>query len=126
MVFAKKPITVRKGERTKILSRFSNSLDMTYRFRAEPVSPADTLSGTVEVKGSNWIFSKPPVSQPLARENEVSKGMWDTFYSVYVEPDCEVAISWDTSSLGKSTKLIVAISLVVTAALFVIIFGVLR
>ena len=126
MVFAKKPTTLLKGERTKVLSRFSNSLDMTYRFRAEPVSAADTVSGTVEVKGSNWIFSKPPVSQPLARENEVSKGMWDTFYSVYVVPDCDVSITWDASSLGSSTKLIIAISLVVTAALFVIIFGMLR
>lgn len=125
-MFAKKPSVVRRGERTKVLSKFSNSLDMTYRFQAEPVAPADNLSGTVEVSGSNWIFSKPSTSQPLARQNEVHKGIWDTFYSVYVEPDCDVTITWDSSSLGGSTKLIVLISLVVTAALFVFIFGMLR
>lgn len=126
MLFAKKPTVVRKDERTKILSKFSNSLDMTYRFRAEPVSPAESVSGTVEVKGSNWLFPKPPKSQPLARDNEVRKGIWDTLYSVHVEPDCDVTITWDASSLGGSTKLIVAIALVVTAALFVFIFTTLR
>ncbi len=126
MLFAKKPRVVRQGERTKILSKFSNSLDMTYRFRAEPVSPTDRLSGTVDVKGSNWILPKPAVAQPLTHENEVHKGMWDTFYSVYVEPDCDVTITWDASSLGGNTRLIILIALVVAAALSVITFSMLR
>lgn len=113
-------ITIAKGERKKILSRFSNSLQMTYRFEAEPVHAGDALSGTVEVKGSKWIFSKPPVTQALARENAVEKGIWDTFYSVHVTPGCDVTITLSRKSLGPTSRKLIPVALGVAAVASVI------
>lgn len=124
MLFPKKPQTVRKGERAQVLYRFSNSLDMTYRFTAEPANPGDEVGGTVEVRGSRWIFSKSPVTQPLERDNAVHKGMWDTFYAVHVEPDCDVTIIWERSSLGGATTLIFLVSLIIGIALVSVLFSI--
>ena len=115
-----KSIDVRAGERTRIIRRFSNSLNVTYRFRAEPLEEGDAVSGTVEVAGSNWIFPKAPTTLALKAENSVAKGMWDTFYSVYVTPDCDVRITFDKSSLGRSMLLLALVALVAFAAASII------
>ncbi len=111
-----KTIDVRAGERTRIIRRFSNSLNVTYPFSAEPLEPSDAVSGTIEVAGSNWIFPKAPMTSALRAENSVAKGMWDTFYSVYVTPDCDVRITFDKSSLGHSVLLLALVALVAVAA----------
>ena len=88
-----KTIEVKAGMRQRIIYRFSNSLKTTYHFTANPLSPEQNLSGTIEVSGSRWIFPKQPLTQNLQPQNTVNKGMWDTFYSVYVMPDCDVNIT---------------------------------
>jgi len=93
-------IAIKAGERQRIIRKFSGSIVATYQFSAEPVNSTDTLSGTVEVKGSRWLFSKPVETQSLQRQNSVHKGMWDTFYSVYVVPDVDVDISFAGSHLA--------------------------
>lgn len=125
-MFTRKPVTVRAGERTKIMTKNFSSLDMTYRFRADPVDAAAEVSGTVEMKGSNWVFPKPFASQPLKRDNKVHKGIWDTFYSVYVIPDCDVTITRMASSFGHLARLVTAVSLVIAVALIVVIFTLFR
>ncbi|MBL4875627.1 MAG: hypothetical protein JKY10_03915 [Cohaesibacteraceae bacterium] len=45
-----------KGERKRVLRRFSNSMQMTYHFTVNPINSSDLLTGQVEVSGSNWIF----------------------------------------------------------------------
>ncbi len=122
VLFRAKPKTALKGERTKILSSFSNSLDMTYRFRVEPRTPGERISGTVEIRGSNWLFPKSPLTQPLQQNCEVHKGVWDTLYSVYVEPNVDVTVTRTGTSIGHQARLLVLISLVIAAALIVMIF----
>ena len=87
-----KTIKIRSGEKKRIIRQFSNSLQQTYSFSAKPVDPDAAISGVVEVQGSNWLFPKPPLKLELKRENLVEKGMWDTFYSVYVIPNNDVEI----------------------------------
>ncbi len=86
-------ITARAGERTRIIRRISNSVPASYRFLAEPLDAGKDVSGTVEVKGSAWLFPKAAARQKLQRENSVEKGAWDTLYSVYVIPDADVKIT---------------------------------
>lgn len=100
--------------RKRIISRFSSSIQATYRFSVEPSVPGADVSGIVEVKGSNWIFPKPAVQQALARDNSVDKGMWDTFYSVTVIPDCDIRINLEGSSSSK-IWLYIAIALLIIA-----------
>jgi len=88
-----KTIKIRSGERKRIIRQFSNSLQQTYSFSAKPVEPDTAISGIVEVQGSKWLFPKPPLKLDLKRENLVEKGMWDTFYSVYVIPGTDVEIA---------------------------------
>ncbi len=118
-------LEIRKGEKTRVIRRFCNSLPMTFQFRAEPVSGSDNLSGIVQIDGSSWIFSKDPVEQALKVENSVSKTIWDTFYSVYVIPDCDVRITLEQSRFtGVFPILILAI--LITAVAFVIMMATLR
>ncbi len=109
-----KTIEIRKGERVRVIRRFSNSLRMTYRFTAEPVSAGDTLSGAVEIAGSNWVFPKAATRQQLKPDNIVEKNAWDTFYSVYVTPDCPVRIEIEQSRVANLLPVLL-IALVIAA-----------
>ncbi len=124
MLFRAKPKTALKGQKTKVFSTFSNSLDMTYSFRVEPKTPGEKVAGTVEIRGSNWLFPKPPRSQPLEADCKVHKGVWDTLFSVHVEPTADVTVTRTGTSLGHLARLIIVASLVIAIALLVIIFAI--
>jgi hypothetical protein len=89
-----KEIVVRAGERTRVLHRFSSSIPQTFHFDTEPITPGAVVSGTVEVHGSRWLFRKDPEIRPLLPSMSVSKGFWDTLFSVYVVPDQDVRITF--------------------------------
>ena len=55
----------------------------------------------VKVQGSSGPFPKRATTQGLRAENEVSKGAWDTLYSVYVTPDQDIEITQSGSEGGK-------------------------
>ncbi len=93
-------LEIKAGERKRIIRKFSSSIVATYKFSVEPVNPSEDISGTVEIKGSNWLFPKPAETQELQQQNSVEKGMWDTFYSVFVTPDVDVNISMPKSGIG--------------------------
>jgi len=118
-----KAIDIKAGQRTKIISRISNSIPATYRFEAEALSDATGLSGTVEVKGSNWLFPKAAVEQPLQPVNSVEKTMWDTFYKVYVTPQTDVRITMAGSSFPGMGIILAIAGLVVIAAASIMIFA---
>ena len=96
-----KTINIKAHQSIKIISKFSNSIPTTYEFSATCLSNNEQPSGTVEVKGSNWIFSKPPLIQPLKVKNTVSKTMWDTFYSVYITPDHDTSITLENGQMNR-------------------------
>ena len=105
------------GERTRIIWKLSNSIPTTYEFFAFSPSGNDELSGTIVIKGSNWLFPKPPVSQKLAQQNTVSKTMWDTFYSVYVTSDQDVQVTLGGEQINRSLLYIaLVIGITATAA----------
>ena len=112
-----KIIEIRGGERKKIIKRFSNSMQMTYNFNAEPMAEGEKLSGIVEVSGSNFLLPKPSVEEQLRPVNSVEKGMWDSFYSVYVVPDNDVKIILQGSNInGIWFYIIVALVIVAVAS----------
>jgi len=112
-----KPIHIPKGERKRILWKVSNSLQQSFAFTAEPANREDALAGTIEVSGSSWIFTKPSTFQPLEAENMVSKGMWDTFFSVYVEPECDVEVTFQQPTVDNFGWLAVIGTVVVVVAI---------
>lgn len=75
-----------------MLRRFSNSIPRTFSFDVEPVDGSGGVSGTVEVAGSRWLFSKPPLVLELRSSMTVEKGFWDTLYSIYITPDQDVRV----------------------------------
>jgi hypothetical protein len=110
-------IEIKAGERRRIIRRFSSSVVATYQFSAEPLDSNDKISGRVEVRGSRWLFSKPVETQALQQQNSVKKGMWDTFYSVYVAPDVDVKIKLQKSGIGT-------LWIYITIAIMILIFAV--
>lgn len=114
-------IEAKAGERQRIIHRFSNSVKTTYHFTARPLNPDLPLSGNVEVAGSRWIFPKPAVTQNLLPENTVNKGMWDTFYSVYVVPDCDVNITLAPTAFSKAgIYLAIAVAIIAVVVFFLL------
>ncbi len=112
-------VDVAAGERRQILRRVSNSVAMAYRFRAEPVDDGGRVSGLVEVRGSNWIFPKPPTTQPLEADNTVDKGAWDTFFSVVVIPDGDVRIAMEDRTMRSGRLLAGIVAAIVALAIAV-------
>ena len=51
-----KEIQIAAGCKTRIIRRQFSSLAMTYTLDAVPMIQNDDLAGTVEIKGSDWIF----------------------------------------------------------------------
>lgn len=116
-----KTIQAKAGQPTKILSRFSNSITTTYSFSAAPTGGEDAPSGTVEVKGSNWIFPKLSTTQPLEAENSVTKSAWDVFFSVHVTPDQDVTIQLERGK-KKWPLLLAALVVGIIAAAAILMF----
>ncbi|MEM7770496.1 MAG: hypothetical protein AAF327_08300 [Cyanobacteria bacterium P01_A01_bin.37] len=94
-----KEIQIAAGCKTRIIQRQFSSLAMTYTFDAVPMSQDNYLAGTVEIKGSTWIFPKPIQRVPLKPSNTVTAGFWDTFFSVDVIPEVNVVISLPSKSV---------------------------
>ena len=120
-----KTMEIQKGEKTRIIRRFSNSLPMSFHFKVEPMADGDNLSGIVEISGSNWLFPKAPLTQALKRENTVSKTVWDTFYSVYVTPGADVRITFEKSRTTNFLPLLIT-AIMITAVAAVIMMAMLR
>ena len=118
-------IRIGKGEHRRIISRFSNSVPMSFAFRADPVDAGDELSGAVEIRGSRWIFPKAVVRQDLKPENRVFKTAWDTLYRVSVIPDCDVTITMERSRITNLLPLLI-IAVLITAIAAVIGFAMIR
>ncbi len=121
-----KTVSIKAGEHKRVIYRFSNSLQETYHFKAEPINPADDLSGIIEISGSNWLFPKPSVKENLMRENSVSKGAWDSLYSVYVVPDVDVNISFSGSDQPNLKFLLLIAGLIAIAALSIVAFSLIK
>ncbi|MDP6709175.1 MAG: hypothetical protein QF893_22775 [Alphaproteobacteria bacterium] len=121
-----KPITIGKGERRRVLHLVFDSIPQLVRFSAEPAAGAGPVAGKVEVVGSRWLFRKPPETHELGAENVFQKGFLDSFYSVYVTPEQETRISFDSSHF-RVKYLIYALGIVVIlAAVSVIAMAIVR
>ena len=117
-----KTVIIKANQRKKIISKFSNSIATSYSFSAENPN-TQQFSGQIEIKGSNWIFPKPSVYQPLKADNLVSKGMWDTFFNVYVTPDRDIQITMKPSTINRLPLYLAAIAVIVATAASIMVIG---
>jgi hypothetical protein len=85
-------ILIRAKQRQRILHMVSDSIPQQVRFAATAVA-GGAVSGVVEVRGSRWLFRKPPVHQALLPENLVHKGFLDTLFSIHVTPDQDIRVT---------------------------------
>jgi len=113
---------VKAGASARIVRKRLNSVPGVISFEAVPDAGATEPAGTVEIRGSRWIFPKPPVIVPLARHNRVGKGFWDTFFTVEVCPDDDVTVR--VGGTGVPAILWVAAGFVVAAAAAVLVLTV--
>ncbi len=121
-----KEFTIRKGERARILHLISDHIPQLVRFSAAPLEGKGKVSGKIEVRGSRFIFRKPPVEYDLGPKNVVEKGMWETFYSVYVTPDQDIRLGFDSRHLRFRHLLYALMSVVVLAAVAVFAMALIR
>ena len=115
-----KEIQIAAGCKTRIIRRRFSSLATTYTFAAVPTHQGTSLTGTVEIKGSNWIFPKSVKRIPLQSSNTVMAGVWDTFFSVDVIPEVDVVITVPSKSFGKWLWVVGLIVVVVAIAVLLL------
>lgn len=93
-----KTIRLKSGEQVKIFSRNFSSVPVDFHFQATALD-GGSPNGEIIIQGSNWIFPKPPVTQPLQAHNSVHAGFWDTFFSVFIMAHNDLEI---TTPKGKA------------------------
>lgn len=108
-----KEIRIAAGCKTRIIRRQLSSMASTYTFNAAPIIENGYLAGTIEIKGSDWIFPKPSKKVPLEASNIVTVGVWETFFAVYIIPEVDVLITLPSESFGIWLWLIVLVAAVV-------------
>lgn len=117
-----KEIQITAGCKTRIIRRQFSSLSTVYTFKVIPTIQDSYLAGTVEIKGSDWIFPKPAQRIPLQSSNTVVAGVWDTFFSVYVLPEVDVVVTMPSKSFGGLLWLMGLALVVVVVAIALFLF----
>lgn len=94
-----KDFQIKAGERVRVLHMVSDSIPATPRFRANTVD-GNPATGKIEV--IRGLFGGNAETHNLAAENTVTKGFWDANYSVYVTPDKDTKITFETRHVRSS------------------------
>ena len=110
-----KTIRLKAGESAKIFHRSLSSIPMDFQFQALALDGGQP-DGEIEIRGSDWIFPKSPVRQPLQEHNVVHAGFWDTFFSVSVIAYGELEVTTPTRQLGSTRWLVWVVILVMVVA----------
>ncbi|MEM6433795.1 MAG: hypothetical protein AAF773_08085 [Cyanobacteria bacterium P01_D01_bin.115] len=116
-----KTIRLKAGESAKIFHRSLSSMPMDFRFQALALDGGQP-DGEIEIRGSNWIFLKSPVRQPLQEHNIVHAGFWDTFFTVSViaHGELEITTPKRRSELALWIVWLVILVMVVAMATFLV------
>lgn len=106
----------RAGTRTRVLHILSDSLPQSVRFTAEPLKGAGEPTGLVEVERSRLFAGRRTEQHPLQARNTLQKGMFDVVYSVFVTPDEDTKIAFQSRHF-RSRWLIWVLVLVLAAGI---------
>ncbi|MGD1906182.1 MAG: hypothetical protein ACFB0C_09335 [Leptolyngbyaceae cyanobacterium] len=119
-----KTICLKTQETATIYRRNFSSVPIDIQFDAIALDGGQPI-GEVEVQGSNWVFPKPPSTQPLQAQNTVHAGFWDTFFSIRVTAHTPIEITFPQKGIDLSRGLIFVIAAVILiAASAVVIFAI--
>ena len=106
-----KTLNIRAGERCRVLWIFSSSIPGQTRFSAEPIA-GDALTGNVELVRRRW-FNFETETFPLHAQNRFDKGFADADYRIYVTPDQDCRIEFETRHFRAETLFSLLIGLMV-------------
>lgn len=90
-----------KHERTRILHILSDSIPQAVRFTAVPVQGDGGPAGCIEVERSMLLIAGRKEEHQLQSENALRKGMFDTAYAVFVTPDEDTRIVFQSRHFTK-------------------------
>lgn len=103
-------VLIKAGERTRVLHMVSDSIPSKPRFRAEAVN-GGPVSGKIDIH--RGLFGGSAEHHDLNERNVVTKGFWDANYSIYVTPDTDTKITFETRHFRAS--MLVWVLLIVVA-----------
>ncbi|MEM7743005.1 MAG: hypothetical protein AAF409_04770 [Pseudomonadota bacterium] len=100
-----KLLHIAAGQRSRILWIFSSSIPGDVTFTATPTD-GSALSGTVEVHHNSWMGGRQE-QHPLTERMVLRKGFWDSDYRVFVTPDQDTEIKFDTRHAHAKTLFVI-------------------
>ncbi len=106
-----KKFLIPAGERKRVLWLFSSSIPGQPRFKANPVE-GEELTGEVEV-----LRGQSTEALPLSSQNIFDKGFGDTNYQIFVTPDQDCEVEFETRHF-RAEILFVVLAVVVLLAGF--------
>ena len=106
-----KTFSIRAGERCRVLWIFSSSIPGQTRFTAESAD-GGALTGNVDLVRRRW-FQFETETFPLQHQNSFDKGFADADYRIYVTPDQDCRITFETRHFRAGTLFSLLIGLVV-------------
>ena len=89
-----KTFSIRAGERQRVLWIYSSSISGQTRFTAE-AADGGVLTGNVDLVRRRW-FAFETQTFPLRHHNRFDKGFTDADYRIYVTPDQDCRITFET------------------------------
>lgn len=110
-LFKGKTFRVRAGERCRVLWIFSSSIPGQARFASES-NEGGPVSGTVDLVRRRW-FKFQTETFPLRPENRFDKGFADADYRIYVTPDQDCTIRFETRHFRAGTLFSLLIGLMI-------------
>jgi hypothetical protein len=80
-------------------------------------------TGEVEIRGSQWVFPKPALIQPLQAQNTVHADFWDTFFSIRVtaHTNIEVTLPGQTFDLTRWLIWVVVVLIAIAILMFALV-----
>ena len=95
-------IDIKAGERAEVLRIFSDSVPQTVRFTAETTDGCP-VGGAVEIVRRPWFITKPVEHHPLLARQSFPKGFTDVDYAIYVTPDTDTRVTFQSRHLQRRT-----------------------
>ena len=96
-----KSFRIKAGERVRVLWLFSDSIPATVRFTAK-ADGQGPLGGTVEMHRQRW-FQWHRSTHELRARNAFDKGFADGDYRIFVTPDQDCTITFETRHFRAET-----------------------
>ncbi len=88
-----KPTLAPAGQRTVLYQIRQGSIPVDLDFTVQPAHAGQELKGILEITASSWIIPGTPRRIPLQARHQVTRGFFNTFFTLAIIPEVDVRVT---------------------------------